>query len=77
MPAQVQESIKTMRVDQLTHLCNELHQEYCNRYTGAAQQVLFESTQKGGMMYGYTGNYIKVERPYNKSLIGKLSEVIL
>ena len=77
MPAQVQESIKTMRVDQLTHLCNELHQEYCNRYTGTAQQVLFESTQKGGMMYGYTGNYIKVERPYNKSLIGKLSEVIL
>jgi threonylcarbamoyladenosine tRNA methylthiotransferase MtaB len=77
MPAQVQESIKTCRVDQLTHLCNELHQEYCNRYTGTAQQVLFESTQKGGMMYGYTGNYIKVERPYNKSLIGKLSEVIL
>ena len=77
MPDQVQESIKTQRVEQLSQLCNELHQEYCNRYNGTTQQVLFESTQKGGMMYGYTGNYIKVERPYNKSLIGKLSEVEL
>lgn len=77
MPDQVQESIKTQRVEQLSQLCNELHQEYCNRNNGTTQQVLFESTQKGGMMYGYTGNYIKVERPYNKSLIGKLSEVIL
>lgn len=77
MPNQVQENIKTIRVEQLTQLSNQLHQEYCNRYTGTSQQVLFESTQKGGMMYGYTGNYIKVERPYNKSLIGKLTWVEL
>ncbi|MBR5856708.1 MAG: tRNA (N(6)-L-threonylcarbamoyladenosine(37)-C(2))-methylthiotransferase MtaB [Bacteroidales bacterium] len=77
MPDQVQESIKTRRVMALTELCNELHEEYCKRYKGTKQNVLFESTQKGGMMYGYTGNYIKVEHPYNKELIGKITEVIL
>ena len=77
MADQVQESIKTKRVEALTSLCNELHEEYCNKFKGTRQQVLFESTQKGGMMYGYTGNYIKVEHPYNKELIGKISEVVL
>ena len=77
MPDQVQESIKTRRVEALTALSEELHNEYCNRYKGTTQQVLFESTQKGGMMYGYTGNYIKVESKYDKSLIGKITEVIL
>ena len=77
MPDQVQESIKTKRVEALTSLCNELHEEYCNRFKGTAQKVLFESTQKGGMMYGYTGNYIKVEYPYNKELIGQVTEVVL
>ncbi len=77
MPDQVQESVKTLRVERLSELGNQLHLEYCNRYKGTKQQVLFESTQKGGMMYGYTGNYIKVERPYNKELIGKVSEVEL
>jgi hypothetical protein len=24
------------------------------------------------MMYGYTGNYIRVERPYDKNKIGKI-----
>ncbi len=77
MPDQVQESIKTHRVEELTKLSDALHTEYCNRYAGTTQQVLFESTQKGGMMYGYTGNYIKIERPYNKALIGKISEEVI
>lgn len=77
MADQVQESIKSRRVEALTELSDRLHKEYCSRYEGTTQQVLFESTQKGGMMYGYTGNYIKVERKYDKSLIGKITEVTL
>lgn len=77
MADQVQESIKSRRVEALTELSDRLHKEYCSRYEETTQQVLFESTQKGGMMYGYTGNYIKVERKYDKSLIGKITEVTL
>lgn len=77
MPNQVKEIDKTHRVERLTELSNRLHEEYINRYIGTEQLVLFESTQKGGMMYGYTGNYIRVERPYNKALIGTITPITL
>lgn len=72
MPDQVQESVKSARVEALSALSDELHNAYIERFEGTQQQVLFESTQKGGMMYGYTGNYIKIERPYDKNKIGKI-----
>lgn len=72
MPNQVHEATKTTRVEALTTLSEELHNAYIERHKGTVQEVLFESTQKGGMMYGYTGNYIRVERPYDKNKIGKI-----
>ena len=45
--------------------------------TGRAAKVLFESTVKGGRMFGYTENYIRIERPYDKNLIGKIVDVIV
>lgn len=77
MPNQVHEATKTARVEALTTLSNQLHEEYVARHKGTLQQVLFESTQKGGMMYGYTGNYIRVERPYDKNKIGKIIEEVI
>ena len=77
MPDQVKEIIKTRRLEALNELSSQLHESYCNRFAGTKQLVLFESTQKGGMMFGYTGNYIRVERPFDKKSIGKIVEVIL
>ncbi len=74
---QIQESIKSERVAALTELSDKLYAEYCQRYSGTTQPVLFESTVKGGKMYGYTGNYIKVEREYNKGAIGEIVGVVL
>ena len=74
MPCQVHEATKTARVEALTKLSDQLHNEYITRHKGTEQEVLFESTQKGGMMYGYTGNYIRVERPYDKSKIGQITK---
>ncbi len=72
MPNQVHEATKTARVEALTTLSDKLHNAYIERHKGTVQEVLFESTQKGGMMYGYTGNYIRVERPYDKNKIGQI-----
>ncbi len=77
MPDQVHEATKTARVEALTKLSDQLHEEYIARHKGTEQEVLFESTQKGGMMYGYTGNYIRVERPYDKSKIGEICKEIV
>lgn len=77
MPGQVQESVKTARVEALEELCSRLHSEFCMANKGRRLPVLFESTEKGGKMFGYTDNYIRVERPYDRALIGTIKEEII
>ena len=74
---QVQDCIKTKRVQMLEELCTALHQEFIEANAGVAEKVLFESTDRKGMMEGYTGNYIRVSRPYDPELIGSIVDVIL
>lgn len=74
---QVQDSVKTQRVQMLEELCARLHEEFIEANKGVKETVLFESTDKKGMMEGYTGNYIRVARPYDPELIGRIVEVIL
>ena len=61
----------------LEALCCELHREFMEMNKGVAEKVLFESTDKKGMMEGYTGNYIRVSRPYDPEMIGKIVDVVL
>lgn len=74
---QVHDSDKTTRVERLTQLSDRLHTEFCDQFKGTAEEVLFESTQRGGKMFGYTRNYIKVEKPFDKDQIGKIVKVLL
>ena len=74
---QVQDCVKTKRVQMLEALCDELHREFIESNKGVAEKVLFESTDKNGMMEGYTGNYIRVSREYDPELIGKIVDVTL
>ncbi len=74
---QIKDSEKTRRVAMLTQLSDKLHTTFIELNRSRQERVLFESTMKGGMMYGYTGNYIRIERPYDKDLIGKIVDVII
>jgi len=74
---QVKDSDKAYRVSILTALSDKFHQEFVDANKGIVEQVLFESTQKGGKMYGFTRNYIRVEWPYKKELIGEIVEITL
>ena len=77
MKGQVQESVKTLSVKAPEELCAELHSGFVESNRGDREKVLFESSDKNGMMYGYTGNYIRVERPYDSTLAGKIVELTL
>ena len=77
MPDQVPESVKTARVEVLERMCGCLHGEFCAMNSGREEEVLFESRSRDGKMTGYTRNYIKVERPYDGNLIGKVVRVTL
>jgi len=74
---QVQDCVKTKRVQMLEDLCKELHEEFVRNNAGVREKVLFESTDRKGMMEGYTGNYIRVSREYDPEQIGKIVDVVL
>ena len=74
---QVQDCVKTKRVEMLEALCDSLHRDFVEANCGVKETVLFEDDCKDGIMGGYTGNYIRVERPWDPALAGKLTEVIL
>jgi len=44
---------------------------------GKVYPVLWESRRNGDNMVGFTNNYIRVERPFNKNLVNIVEEVNL
>lgn len=74
---QVQDCVKTKRVAMLEELCKTLNDEFIASQKGVREQVLFEEDNNDGVMSGYTGNYIKVDRPWDPNLAGKIVEVTL
>ncbi len=74
MPYQVSETVKKARVAELEGLCEKLHGEFVQANRGIRAEVLWESKEKGGSMSGYTGNYIRLSRPWDPALSGKITE---
>ena len=77
MPAQVPETVKAERVARLEELCSRLHSEFAEANRGSRGTVLWESREKDGTMGGYTGNYIRISRPYDPARVNTLEEVII
>ncbi|MBO6027642.1 MAG: tRNA (N(6)-L-threonylcarbamoyladenosine(37)-C(2))-methylthiotransferase MtaB [Bacteroidales bacterium] len=76
MPDQVQDSVKTERVARLEALSDDLHAAFVADNRGLPERVLWESSVKGGMMFGYSGNYIRVEKPYDPKLVNTLEDIV-
>ncbi len=77
MPDQVQDSVKTERVARLEALCADLHASFVEANKGLPERVLWESSVKDGLMAGYTGNYIRVEKPYDPTWVNQLEDIVL
>ena len=77
LPNKVQSSISTERVSRLEELSTRLHNDFAKRYLGTEREVLFESTDRRGMMYGYTDNYLRVKCKYDTSKINQICMVRL
>ena len=77
MPDQVQDSLKTERVARLEALCAELHAAFEAANKGLPERVLWESSVKDGKMSGYTGNYLRLEKPYDPALVNTLEDIII
>ena len=77
MPDQVDEQVKKQRVAVLEELCARLQREFREANRGVRERVLFESTVRDGRMEGYTGNYIRITRPYDPALVNTLVDIVI
>jgi threonylcarbamoyladenosine tRNA methylthiotransferase MtaB len=77
MENKVSQVEKVIRSKRLIALSEKKHMEFCNRNTGSQSEVLFEKNRIDGMITGFTGNYIKVQYPWQSKLAGKIVKVKL
>lgn len=77
MPDQVPEAVKNDRVARLEALCDRLHAAFVAENKGLPERVLWESSEKDGMMAGYTGNYIRISRPFDPARINTLEDIVI
>ena len=76
-PDQIPETVKAERVKVLEALCERLHADFVEANRGIHERVLWESKEKDGNMSGFTGNYIRITRPYDPALSGTITEITI
>src|SRR5439155_6536689 len=78
MVDQVSEDEKQARSHELAAVCRETQQKYIARYLGKRLNVLVESKEKeGGLLSGYTENYIRALFTGGSHLAGRVAPVRL
>ena len=68
---------RSRRNRMLRMLSQKKQHAFYRRHLGTVRPVLWESTEKNGVMYGFTDNYIKVQRPYDAARVGTIEPVRL
>lgn len=58
-------------------LANQKQSNFYKQNIGKEEKVLFESTKRDGLIFGFTRNYIKVETKFDRLLIGEIKDVLL
>lgn len=68
---------KHARSQQLLDMSDRKLHAFYEKHIGTKATVLFEHTRKGGMMHGFTENYIKVEAPYKAEWVNQSLQIEL
>jgi threonylcarbamoyladenosine tRNA methylthiotransferase MtaB len=78
MPNHVPEDEKEERARELAEVCRETQERYIARFLGTTQGVLVEGKEtEGGLLGGYTENYIRAQFVGGSRSIGSVAQVRL
>lgn len=75
MSNQIDPKIKKERVQTLMNLSRKLNGAYIEKYLNKELDILFETIDNDGYLYGHSTNYIKVRAKGNKELINQIKKV--
>lgn len=74
----VSQQEKHQRVAQLMEVSERKHRAFVDAHRGMPAKVLWEAPgHPGARMHGWTENYIRVEAPYDASLVNTVTELTL
>lgn len=73
----VDPKVKHARSNTLLDISDSKLHAFYRSQIGKEKTVLFEHTRKGGLMHGFTENYVKVEIPYDSTLSNQTRRVRL
>jgi len=77
LPGKVDHNEKDARSKRLISLSEMKSLEFYKSNLGLKTQVLFERSRYGGLITGFTSNYIRVEHPWDAKLAGTVRQVML
>jgi threonylcarbamoyladenosine tRNA methylthiotransferase MtaB len=77
MDGKVRNNVIEQRHRILTLVSDSKRKKFYEFNIGRYEKVIFESKLRGGLISGFTSNYIKVEAPFQSNLIGKVVDVSL
>lgn len=69
-------SIRKERTQALRSLSEKLQSAFLKQNEGRKLKVLFEHSEKNGMMSGYSENYIRISQPYDITKVNNIVELI-
>lgn len=77
LPGSVDVQERKRRNNILRILSEKKRANFYKEMAGTSQKVLFEHTNKDGIIQGFTSNYVRVQAEYNESFAGKIIPVFL
>ncbi len=70
-------AVRHEHTTRLLELSERKHKAFIDSQLGKTRPVLWEATEHGGAMFGWTDNYIRVSHPYDPELVNTVSQVTL
>ena len=77
MPDHLPKAVKEARAAQMLALGERLRERFLKESVGKKERVLLESTRKGGLLFGYTANYLPVLVKAENAVCGDLVDVLI
>ncbi|MCL2417273.1 MAG: tRNA (N(6)-L-threonylcarbamoyladenosine(37)-C(2))-methylthiotransferase MtaB [Bacteroidales bacterium] len=71
-PGKISPQVKKLRSERLHQLSEKKHAEFCKNHLQNPSKVLWESDNHSGFMYGFTENYIRVRKPFDKNSVNTI-----
>jgi len=72
LPNSVPNKIRFKRSKLLRSLSIRMRRKFYSKQVGTNRNILFESENKKGFIYGFSENYVRVKTPWRKNLVDKI-----